>query len=56
MNNGTGLDANKIVNKLLNKLALSEYTQVLLEAQVEELTEQNKKLTEQLKDNEAKEA
>lgn len=54
--NQTNLDANKVINKLLNKLAMAEYSQTVLETQVEELTEKNKKLKEQGKNKEAKEA
>ena len=54
--NQTNLDANKVINKLLNKLAMAEYAQTVLEAQVEELTAENKKLKEQAKNKEAKEA
>ncbi|WP_181413779.1 hypothetical protein [Lactobacillus helveticus] len=53
--NQTNLDANKVINKLLNKLAMAEYSQTVLETQVEELTEKNKKLKEQGKNKEAKE-
>ncbi|NRN88434.1 hypothetical protein [Lactobacillus helveticus] len=56
MSNQTSLDANKVINKLLNKLAMAEYSQTVLETQVEELTEKNKKLKEQGKNKEAKEA
>ncbi len=54
--NQTNLDANKVINKLLNKLAMAEYSQTVLETQVEELTDKNKKLKEQGKNKEAKEA
>ena len=54
--NQTNLDANKVINKLLNKLAMAEYSQTVLETQVEELTDKNKKLKEQSKNKEAKEA
>lgn len=50
--NQTKLDASKVINKLLNKLAMAEYAQAVLEAQVEDL----KAKEEQSKDKEAKEA
>lgn len=56
MDNQNNLDANKVINKLLNKLAIAEYAQTVLETKVEELAEQNKKLKEQANDKEAKEA
>ena len=52
--NQTNLDAGKVINKLLNKLAMAEYAQTVLEAQVEDLKAENKKLKEQSKDKEAK--
>ena len=54
MKNQTSLDASKVINKLLNKLAMAEYAQTVLEAQVEDLKAENKKLKEQSKDKEAK--
>lgn len=45
--NQTNLDAGKVINKLLNKLATAEYAQAVLEAQVEDLKVENKKLKEQ---------
>ena len=52
--NQTSLDASKVINKLLNKLTMAEYAQTVLEAQVEDLKAENKKLKEQSKDKEAK--
>ena len=54
--NQTNLDAGKVINKLLNKLATAEYAQAVLEAQVEDLKAENKKLKEQSNSKEAKEA
>lgn len=54
--NQTSLDAGKVINKLLNKLAMAEYAQTVLEAQVEDLKAENKKLKEQSNSKEAKEA
>ena len=54
--NQTKLDAGKVINKLLNKLAMAEYAQTVLEAQVEDLKAENKKLKEQSNSKEAKEA
>ena len=54
--NQTKLDAGKVINKLLNKLAMAEYGQTVLEAQVEDLKAENKKLKEQSNSQEAKEA
>lgn len=54
--NQTNLDASKVINKLLNKLAMAEYAQTVLEAQVEDLKVKNKKLKEQSNSKEAKEA
>lgn len=54
--NQTNLDANKVISKLLNKLAMAEYAQTVLEAQVEDLKAENKKLKEQSNSKEAKEA
>lgn len=54
--NQTNLDVSKVINKLLNKLAMAEYAQTVLEAQVEDLKAENKKLKEQSDSKEAKEA
>lgn len=42
--NQTNLDASKVINKLLNKLAMAEYAQTVLEAQVEDLKAENDNL------------
>lgn len=42
--NNQNQDGNQIVNKLLNKLAVAEYNQTVLEVQVENLTAENKQL------------
>lgn len=39
--NQTNLDANKVINNLLNKLATAEYAQAVLEAQVADLKKEN---------------
>lgn len=44
--NQTSVDAKEIVNKLLNKLAVAEYNQTVLEVQIENLTAKNKQLKE----------
>lgn len=54
--NQTNLDVSKVINKLLNKLAMAEYAQTVLEAQVEDLKAENKKLKEQSNSKEAEEA
>ena len=42
--NQTNLDANKVINNLLNKLATAEYAQAVLEAQVADLKKKNDNL------------
>lgn len=42
--NQTNLDANKVINNLLNKLATAEYAQAVLEAQVSDLKKENDNL------------
>lgn len=42
--NQTNLDANKVINNLLNKLATAEYAQAVLEAQVADLKKENDNL------------
>lgn len=39
--NQTNLDANEVINNLLNKLATAEYAQAVLEAQVADLKKEN---------------
>ena len=39
--NQTNLDANKVINNLLNKLARAEYAQAVLEAQIADLKKEN---------------
>lgn len=56
MKNQTKVDAQEVINKLVSKLAGMEYSQAILEAQVEDLKAENKKLREQSKGKEAKEA
>ena len=45
MNNNT--DMNQVAQKLLNKLALQEYNNSILEAQVETLQQQNQQLKQE---------
>lgn len=42
--NQTNLDANKVINNLLNKLVTAEYAQAVLEAQVADLKKENDNL------------
>lgn len=42
--NQTNLDANKVINNLLNKLARAEYAQAVLEAQIADLKKENDNL------------
>lgn len=39
--NQTNLDAKKVINNLLNKLAIAEYAQAVLEAQIADLKKEN---------------
>lgn len=42
--NQTNLDAKKVINNLLSKLATAEYAQAVLEAQVADLKKENDNL------------
>lgn len=42
--NQTKVDAQEVISKLLNKLAGMEYSQAILEAQVESLQKENEQL------------
>lgn len=48
--NNQNQDSYQIVNKLLNKLAVAEYNQTVLEVQIENLIAENKQLKEAKKD------
>lgn len=47
--NNNNVDMNQVAQKLINKLAIQEYNNAILESQVDELKRENQQLEQQLK-------
>lgn len=44
----TNIDMNQVAQKLINKLAIQEYNNAILESQVDKLKQENQQLKQQL--------